>query len=212
MSSRPRPNGDAILKQAPKALQPLLRLAADPSTSVDAFRAALKRQDPGMLKNNAFHVLQSIGFEDDLADLMIKFACIHESIGSDASVYAMLPSSTVAVEGARRREMSDSEACRAVRFLLDEKLLTPFPGLLYIACRAGWRQCAEMLHKEGVYRPLAWNGYSGDGPQQEATLVKLLLEVVQPTVEDLAIIKKGMKDGGVGASMIDQEIKRQGVQ
>jgi hypothetical protein len=165
----------------------------------------LRKQYNGQLKRNGFHVLQAIPLRDDLADYFIKFACVHEAIGSDSSVYAQLIDATVVKDGANR-VLSDEEACRVVRFLLDNRLLERFPGLFYQACRAGWRQCAAMLFSEGVYRPLAWHRYSGDSPARQEAFLRILLEVANPSIEDLRIIRGGFEEGGIGASLVDRAV------
>ncbi len=196
------------MRSPPKVMQPILDLAADPATTVEQLRAELQKQDKERLKRNGFHVLQSLAVQDDLAEYVIKFACVHEALGSDDSVYAMLIDAQF-LRGESPQTLSDEQACRVARFLLDSGLLRRFPGLIYKACRAGWRECGSMLFAEGIYKPLEWQGYSGDGPEQETNLAQLLLDIVKPSLDDLRIIRAGFKDNGAGAQILDRAIRHQ---
>jgi len=189
----------------PRKLLPLLSLA-NWSGDVVQFRAALRHHNKDRLKRHAQDVLDAITYMSDVSVYLMKYLSVHEAIGSDPSVYATAFTWTI-----NGRQMSDAEAMRLLAFLSENDLLQPDTGLLYEACRSGWIQLARMLVAEGRYRPLAWPGYPDDGPEEERRRAELLLEVVDPSVDDLQIIRRGFSDGGVGASIIDQAIQKKAV-
>jgi len=130
------------MRKAPKVLQPLLEMAGRSATTVAEFRATLARQDGERLKRNGYHVLMALGSLDDLADLAIKFSCVHEALGSDNSVNAQILSARWNQKGVWT-VLNDEQACRVISFLLDERLLKPFPGWLYQACRMDMAECKD---------------------------------------------------------------------
>lgn len=159
-------------------------MAADPASSVEAFRKALRITDRDRLKRNGFHLRQAIAPEQDRGFAAIKICCLHEAMGSDQSIYSVI------IDAVRPpgQTLDDEEGIRLVAFLLDEQLMKPFPGLLYKVCRLGWVRCATMLVDRGMYKPLAWTGFSGDSEPQETTLLQTLIQVVNPSDVDLCLI------------------------
>lgn len=197
------------MRKPPKGLQPLLEMTGSSATTVADLRAALEKEDGERLKKNGYHVLMALANLDDLADVAIKFACVHEALASDPSVNAQVLSARWNHRG-QWSVLNDEQACRVISFLLDENLLRPFPGLVYQACRMGLRECAKMIFARGIYAPLEWEGYAGDKPEDHERMVRLLIEVARPTEHDLKIIRKGLKGGGVAAALVDAEIERIG--
>jgi len=69
-----------------------------------------------------------------------------------------------------------------------------------------------MIFGRGIYAPLEWSGYSGDGPEEDERMVRLLIQVAKPTEEDLKTIRKGLKPGGVAVDLLDAELERRSSQ
>lgn len=194
------------LTRPPKAMVPLIEMAASDHTSPAELRAALRTHDKAQLSRNGFHLIQALSSNSDLAVTSMKFACVHEALASDAgAIWAPMSSRMLGSDG-EFRTLTDDEAWRFARYVLDELAVSPFPGLIYMACRFGWADCAKLLKERDVYKPLAWTGFANDTDHDRERLVTLLLKIVQPSVEDMRLIRRGFKDGEPAAMLLDQAL------
>lgn len=194
------------LTRPPKAMVPLIEMAASDHTTPAELRAALRTHDKAQLSRNGFHLIQALSSNSDLAVTAMKFACVHEALASGAgAIWAPMSSRMLGSDG-ELHTLTDEEACRFSTYVLDELAVSPFPGLIYMACRFGWADCAKLLKERGVYKPLEWTGFATDTDHDRERLVTLLLKIVQPSVEDMRLIRRGFKDGEPAAMILDQAL------
>jgi len=191
----------------PAAMTPLIAMGASDRSSPAEFRSALQTQDREQLARNAFHLIEALRSNSDLAVTAMKFACVHETLSSGAGVIWAPMSSTLLGCDDQHQRLTDEQACRFVRFVLDELDVKPFPGLIYMACRFGWLHCARLLKDRGVYAPLDWKGFATDSDEDRVQLVSALLEIVDPPPEDRRVIRRAFKDGEPAAVLLDRSLQ-----
>jgi len=197
------------MKQVPKGLQQLVQMVGSDEVSPDALRETLRGHDKEQLVRNGFHLIQaSLGNTTMLVQVM-KFAVVHEALGSDPSVLWCPLSSRLLGNDGEQRSLTDDDAVPFVTYLLDQLKVKTFPGLIYQACRFGMPMCAQLLKERGIYAPLAWRGYASDTEEDRVRVATLLVQVVQPSEDDLAIIGKGFERGTLAAQVIDQAMEQQ---
>lgn len=197
------------LTRPPKAIAPLIEMAASDHTTPAELRAALRTHDKAQLSRNGFHLIQALSSNADLAVTAMKFACLHEALASEAGIIWAPMSSRMLGSDGESHTLTDDQARRFATYVLDELAVSPFPGLIYIACRFGWAECAKLLKERGVYKPLAWTGFANDTDDDRERLVTLLLEIVQPSVEDIRLIRRAFKDGEPAAKILDQALDQE---
>jgi len=184
----------------------LIDMAASDDTSPEQFRNALRQHDKGQLQRNGFHLIQALSANSDLAITSMKFACVHEALGTGhGAMWAPMSSHMLGSDG-QHHTLSDEQAYRFAKFVLDELSAQTFPGLIYQACLFGWSECARLLMQRGVYAPLDYSGFANTTDEQRQQLATLLLEIVRPSTADLKIIRRGFRDGEPAAKIIDLAI------
>lgn len=192
------------MKAPPKSMLPLIDMASSDDVGPEQFREALGKHDKAQLDANGFHLIQALSGNSDLAFTSMKFACIHQALGTEGgAIWAPMSSQMVGKDG-KYHQLSDQQASVFVQYVLDALAVEAFPGLIYMACHFGWPQCAKLLMDRGVYRPLEWRGFAGTTDEERAKFAELLLKVVRPSGEDIKIIRRGFKDGESAALIFDR--------
>lgn len=192
------------MKTPPKPMLPLIEMAASDDISPEQFRKALGEHDKAQLGRNGFHLIQALSGNSDLAVTSMKFACIHQALGSEAGVIWGPMSCEMCGKDGEYHRLSDQQASRFVQYVLDDLAVEAFPGLIYEACYFGWPECAKLLMERGVYRPFEWRGFAGTTDEERARFAELLLKIVRPSFTDIKIIRRGFKDGEPAALIFDR--------
>lgn len=174
---------------------PLIALASSDDATPDELRKALAAHDQKQIARNGHHLIQALQGSSDLGIASMKFACIHEALGNQFGVLWAPMSSSFSSPDGKFLRLTDEQACRFVTYMLDVLRVKTFPGLIFMACRFGWPDCARLLKSRGIYAPLPWQGYSGDTDEDRLRLAEILLTVVQPSVDDMKLISSTFKEG-----------------
>lgn len=187
------------MRYPPKAILPIIGLAAQPETTVDNLLDALRKADKGQLNRNAFHILQAIP-DIDLPSGRIKIAAVHHVIGSESSVFGGLAYDCIA--GA----MEDEAARDVVVFMLKRGWLNPFPGSLFHACAHNKPKLAAALYAEGVrITNENWASFLYDiGPERIIQMAQLYLEIARPERAELLAMRLAAKEGSPLIAFLDE--------
>lgn len=197
------------MKKPPKQMLPLIAMGSSDDVSPEQFRVALGMHDKDQLRNNGFHLIQSLGNNSDLAVTSMKFACVHQALGSDAGTILAPMSSQMLGKDGKFHHLSDQQACRFVQYVLDDLSIKAFPGLIYMACYFDWPECAKFLRDRGVYAPLDWTGFSATTDDDRFRWADMLLKIVRPSMDDMRIIRRAFKDGEPAALIFDRAMANQ---
>ena len=187
------------MRNPPKAILPIIELAARPETTVDNLLDALHKTDKCQLKRNAFHVLQAIP-DIDLPSGRIKFAAVHHAIGSESSVFGGLAFDCIA------GTMEDEASHEVVVFMLKRGWLNPFPGSLFHACAHNKPKLAAALYAAGVRITNAnWASFLYDtGPERIVQMAQLYLEITHPDRAELLAMRLAAKEGSPLITFLDE--------
>lgn len=190
------------MRKPPKAIVPIIELAARPETTVDALLEILRATDQDQLKRNAFHILQAIPNVNQPSG-RINFAAVHHVIGSDFSVFGGLAFDCIA------GPMEDDDAKSVVIFMLKQGWLRTFPGSLFHACANNKPNLAAALYAEGVrITPANWASILYDkGAEKIVQMARLYLKIASPDRDEILAMRLAAKEGSPLIPFLDEHLK-----